>query len=334
MISAQQSFRLIAAGIALCFCIIAIVPATMPEENAPGFAPTPVASDLAMIKKVYAPGEVIPITLTIRNHDKNPLDVSGIPPEVTISIRKNGWEKGIVRRIPGGRDHSVIEPRTEKSWTVIWDQKDEHGMIVKPGVYYLTLNASGHYSYGEVIILPPEGVQIGTLSLDKQSTDYGITTEFQSLILDKEGSHISALIIPALRSGSRNPAPGFSQVSAEYRIDDGPAMNFRDFFIRSQGNDTYEITWQMSPVPCNAEKLQVSITKFDPYQGNWNASINLDSMTTCILANGTPYSRSNFSSSYGQMQTPVNQSPIFQMVPVLALVFYFLIFTKRKNRRL
>lgn len=333
MISAQQSFRLIAAGIALCFCIVAIVPATMPEENEPGFAPTPVASDLAMIKKVYALGEVIPVTLTILNHDENPLDVSGIPPEVTISIRKSGWDKGIVRVIPGGHDHSVIEPRAGKSWTVIWDQKDELGMIVKPGVYYLTLNASGHYSYGEVIILPPEGVQTGTLSLDKQSTGYGITTQFQSLVLDKEGSHISALIIPAPISGSRNPAPGFSQVSAEYRIDDSQAMNFRDFFIRSQGNDTYEITWQMSPVPCNAEKLYVYITKFDPYQGNWNASINLDSITTCILADGSLHSRSNFSSSHTQMQTPVNQSPIPQMVPFIALVFCVL-FTQRKNGKL
>lgn len=289
MIASSHTLRLVICG--LCIALLGFtVPAdAFPDQVQPVPAPTQYSFEPVPAKGVFAYGEIVPVEVVVRNAGEAELNLSGIPPEVTVNLRKSGWNRGTVRTIPAGVDSLILTPGSARTLTIPWDQKDDAGHQVDPGVYYLTIRASGLTADGEVVILPPEGVLVGSVSPRDTVTSTGITARIESIILRDNEGLITIGISPSESSSSRLPAPDLSQVTAEYRIDDRPAMNFRDISEHDPGTGGYEITWKTAPVSCAAHELNVRITSIDPYEGLWNYSIDLDPVSRCVGANGTTW---------------------------------------------
>jgi hypothetical protein len=321
----QRIFRLWIIGLGGFFLIFSMNSCAFPDQVPPGPAPTFLAFEPIISNNVFAYGESSLITTEIRNDGDIPATITGVPPEVVISIRKNGWNRGVVRTIHGGKESLTLGPHSNKRWVIPWDQKDERGTQVQAGVYYLTMNGSGINAYAEIIILKPDGALTGTLSPMQDVTSDGITTRLESVVLHNDEGRVSVLVFPSADSPASATSHGFSQITAEYRVDNGTMMNFRDAFGKSAENGAYEITWQTAPIPCNAKVLNVRATKFDPYQGDWNYSINLDTLSECTTANGTVLSRPDSGFGHDSTSQTPRSSPLPVILPCITLVFVAII---------
>lgn len=307
----------------MIFCIFPVISCALPDPISPVPAPTPLAFEPIMKKEVFAYGEIIPVTAEIRNTGAIPINLTGTPPEIVISARKTGWNRGTIRTIPGGSESPTLGPHANQRWIVSWDQKDDLGMQVQPGVYYLTMNASGMNAYAEVVILSPDGALTGTISPKQNVTSQGITTRLESVVLHENEGRVTAQVILPSTSIHSGSLPGFSQITAEYRVDNGSNMNFRDVSGKILENGVYEITWQTAPIPCSAGVLNVRATKFDPFQGDWNFTVPLDSLSQCTSGNGTTLSREIVIGNPTHLSTsPTPKSaPLPVIIPVLAWGF-------------
>jgi len=279
--------RLLIWGICICLLCFPIISDALPDNTRPVVAPTPLALSPSMTKEVFSYGEITPVILEIRNNGDVPANISGIPPEVVVNLKKTGWNRSTVRTIPAGRENRVIGPGSSCTMMVPWDQKDDRGVQVEPGVYYLAMNASGMNAYDEIVILPPEGVLVGSILPRDTVTSNGIMVQLESVILRENEGLITVRLTNSKESSPQLQAPGLSQVTAQYRIDNRPAAGFRDIFEKDRETGGYEITWKTAPVPCSAKDLNLLVTKFDPYEGVWNFSVNLGVVSKCMSANGT-----------------------------------------------
>jgi len=310
---------LLILGFGMSFWIFPVISCALPDPIQPVPAPTPLAFEPMMKKEVFAYGETIPVTAEIRNDGDVPVNLTGVPPEIVISVRKTGWNRGVVRTIPCGREALTLGPHSNQSWIVSWDQKDDRGAQVQPGVYYLTMNTSGINAYAEVVIQYLDGALTGTISPMQNVTSQGITTRLESVALhEDEGLVTVQVILPPTSINSGLP-PGFSQITAEYRVDNGPMINFRDVSGKILENGAYEITWQTAPIPCSAGVLNIRATKFDPFQGDWNFTVSLDSFSQCTSGNGTTLSREKVTGNPVHLSTsPTPKSaPLPVIIPVI-----------------
>lgn len=274
-------------GIGICLLSFPVISDALSDVTNPAPAPTPLAFDTIMTKKVFAYGATVPVTLEIQNAGDIPANLTRFPPDIIVSTRKTGWDRGTVRTIPAGWDTKIIGPGSTDVITVLWDQKDDRGIQVGPGVYYLVANASGMNAYEEIVILAPEGVLIGSLSPGDRVTSNGIAARLESVVLREDEGLVTVRISPSTDLTGSFPAPGLSQVIAHYQIDDGPVTAFRDISEKDLDKGAYAIVWKTAPVSCNAKELNLQVTKFDPREGFWNFSINLTPLSHCLLANGT-----------------------------------------------
>jgi hypothetical protein len=191
------------------------------------------------------------------------------------------------------------------------------------------MNASGVNTYAEVVIQYPDGALTGTISPMQNVTSRGITTRLESIALHENEGLITISVIPS--SDPRiSGAPGFSQITAEYNVDDGSPVNFRDLSGKYKENGEYEITWRTAPISCTAKVLDIRATKFDPHEGDWNFSINLDSFSGCTFGNGTVFPRVNTWGKPGisSAQTP---APLLVAIMLIGLTFAVIIFVVRKK---
>jgi hypothetical protein len=302
----------------MIFLLFPAISLALPDQIQPIPAPTSLAFEQMITKEVFAYGEIIPITTDIRNDGIVPVNLSGVPPEIVVSVRKTGWNRGVIRTIPGGMETLTLGPHSNQRWIVSWDQKDDWRMQVQPGVYYLTMNASGMNAYAEIIIQYPDGALTGTISPMQNVTSQGITTRLESVALHENEGLITVQVIPPSTFITLGSSPGFSQITAEYRVDNGPPLNFRDVTGKFPENGAYEITWQTAPIPCSANVMNIRATKFDPYRGDWNFSVNLDSLSQCTSGNGTVFPREKVVRNPGFL--PISPTPKSASLPVIIAV--------------
>jgi hypothetical protein len=325
----QKIFYFLIFGFFIFLSLLPVSSLADPDQILPIPAPTSLAFEPNLMKNVFEYGENIPIPSGIRNDGELPANLSGVPPEIVVSIRNTGWDRGIVRTIPAGKESLTLGPHARQSWIVSWDQKDNRGIQVQPGVYYLTMNASGVNTYAEVVIQYPEGALTGTISPMQNITSRGITTRLESIALQENEGQITIRVIPP--SDPRiSGSPGFSQITSEYNVDDGSPVNFRDLSGKYTENGEYEITWRTAPISCNAKVMGIRATKFDPYEGDWNFSINLDSFSLCTSGNGTAFPRVN---TWGKPGISSAQSPlpIVTAILLIGLICAVIIFISKKK---
>ena len=318
-------------GFLIMFWIFPTSSLAYPDQIQPIPAPTSIVFEQNLTKNVFEYSEIIPVSTTLQNDGNVPINLTGIPPEIIVSLRNTGGDRGIVRTIPPGKETMTLGSHARQNWIVSWDQKDDRGMQVQPGVYYLTMNASGVNSYADVVIQYPEGALTGAISPMQTITSSGVMAQLESITLYNNEGLITLMLFPPSYSSHVPESSGFSQITAEYQIDNGSPVNFRDVSGKYTENGEYEITWQTAPISCSARVLNIHATKFDPYEGDWNFSINLDSFSRCTSGNGTIFSRTNAGgktrvSSASSAQT---SAPLPVAIIVTGLAFAAIIFRVR-----
>jgi len=280
------------------------------QIRGPGYspfpAPTPLAMDMAPEQPVYAYGEPVKINITLANAISDTFTFPDFPPDIKISTRKEGWNRGIVRTIRHGDEMRFLQPNNTTSTILIWDQKNDQQAQVNPGVYYLsaqagvvqnvtpdstTITSSFISANSEVIVQYPKGALAGTLYPNVSRTDGDITAKLDSLVLNERGGFVNMTVIaPAPGKGSP-AAPGFSQVTAEYWIDNSTTQDFRMHSSLYSGNGVSYVTWHTAPIPCDAREIHIAATKFDPYRGHWNFTVDCSDISYCAVENDTLFSR-------------------------------------------
>ncbi|MDD5025221.1 MAG: hypothetical protein PHF57_10125 [Methanoregula sp.] len=283
------------------------------QIRGPGYspfpAPTPLAMNMAPEQPVYANGAPVKITISLSNAIADSFTLSDFPPDLEISIRPDGWNKGIVRTLLHGNAGRVLEAHTTTWTTLTWDQRNDQQVQVNPGVYYLTARANFNQDItpdstnvlnsnpgfinarSEVIVQYPQGAMTGTLYPNISVTDGEVTATLDSLELSGNRGTVNMTVhAPKPAEGSLS-APGFSQVTAEYYIDNGTAQDFPDYSSLYTGNGVHHVKWQLAPVPCDARKIHIAVTKFDPYRGHWNFTVDCADILYCTVDNNTPFFR-------------------------------------------
>ncbi|MGD0079080.1 MAG: hypothetical protein ABSB80_00350 [Methanoregula sp.] len=312
------------------------------QIRGPGYspfpAPTPLAMDMSPEKPVYAYGDPVKVTITLSNNIADLFTFPGFPPAIEVSTRPDGWNKGIVRNLSHGEETRILKPHSTTGTILTWDQCNDYQVQVDPGVYYLTAQAKfiqnltrdSTITFGpdpgfmnarsEVIIQYPQGALAGSLYPDTTVTDNEVTATLESLALDERGGFANLTVTaPAPRKGSDSP-PGFSQVTTEYRVDDGTARDFRDTLSSWYGNGVNKVILHLAPVPCDAQKIQIAVTKFDPYRGHWNFTVDTSAIRTCAVDNETLFSREMMlDSSAAKKPAATRPSPLSLIFPIAAL---------------
>lgn len=321
---------LIFSGTLLWFCVIAAPVLAIPSDSldanilqnasqypsgydqirGPGYHPFPAPTPLVMTfepeQPVYAYGEPVKINITIFNAISDTFTFLNFPPEIEISTRPDGWNKGIVRTLPHGDETRILQSNNTTSTIILWDQKNDRQTTVNPGVYYLvahagvvqnvtpgstTIVSSFISANSEVIVQYPQGALSGTLNPGISVTDNDVTATLDSLVFNEQGGFVNmTAITPAPRKGSLF-APGFSQVTAEYWIDNRTAQDFRTYISHYSGNGVNYVTWRTAPVPCDTKEIRITVTKFDPYRGHWNFTVDCTNISRCSVEGDRFFSR-------------------------------------------
>ncbi|HSA38932.1 MAG TPA: hypothetical protein P5013_08620 [Methanoregula sp.] len=280
------------------------------QIRGPGYspfpAPTPLAMDIAPEQPVYAYGEPVKIHITLANAISDTFTFPDFPRVIEISTRPDGWNRGIVRTISHGDQKQILRSNNTTSTIIVWDQQNDQQIPVNPGVYYLSAHSgvvqditpnstsivSSYISaHSEVVVQYPQGALAGTLFPDISVTDGGVTATLDSLVFNERGGFVNMTVYAPKPIADSPAAPGFSQVTAEYSLDNGTPRDFLDYSSFYIGNGTSQVTWWLAPIPCDTRKMHIAVTKFDPYRGHWNFTGDCSDISDCAVDNATPISR-------------------------------------------
>lgn len=308
------------------------------QIRGPGYspfpAPTPLAMDMAPEQPVYAYGAPVKVSISFSNAITDSFTLSDFPPVLEISTRPDGWNKGIVRTLVHGEETRILQPHHTTGTIITWDQKNDQQVQVNPGVYYLTAQARFTQSISpnsttllepnpglidarsKVIVQYPQGALAGSLYPNTTVTDGEVTATLNSIELTGSGGTVNMTVHAPKPAEGSIVAPGFSQVTAEYSIDNGTAQDFLDYSSLYTGNGTRQVTWGLAPVPCDARKMHIAATTFDPYRGHWNFTVDSADIAFCFVDNNTSFSRDMLLNTY----YPVKESATTQPAP-LSLTF-------------
>jgi len=309
------------------------------QIRGPGYspfpAPTPLAMDMAPEQPVSAYGKPVKINITLSNAISDTFTFPDFPPDIEISTRPEGWNRGIVRTIRHGDEMQILRPNRTTSTILIWDQKNDQQAQVNPGVYYLsaqagivqnvtpdstTITSSFISANSEVIVQYPQGALAGTLYPNVSVKDGNVTAKLDSLVLNERGGIVNMTVI-APAPGKGSPAvPGFSQVTAEYWIDNRTAQDFRMYSSLYSGNGVNHVTWHTAPIPCDAREIRIAATKFDPYRGHWNFTADCSGISYCAVENDTLSSREATVDAFRKNKPEPTQPSPFPLAFTLAAI--------------
>jgi hypothetical protein len=309
------------------------------QIRGPGYspfpAPTPLAMDIAPEQPVYASGEPVKIHITLANAISDTFTFPDFPPSIEISTRPEGWNRGVVRTIPHGDEKRILRSNNTASTILIWDQKNDQHAPVNPGVYYLstytavvqdiapnsTSIVSSYISANsEVIVQYLQGALAGSLYPNTTVTDGEVTATLDSLQLTGSSGTVTMTVHAPKPAESSIAAPGFSQVTAEYSIDNGTALDFLDYLSLYTDNGTSQITWRLAPVPCDARNLHIAVTKFDPYRGHWNFTVDCTNISQCTVDNTTLFSRQLMPDTHLVKETVTTHPAPLSVIPAIAVL--------------
>jgi hypothetical protein len=323
----------------------------------PGYSPfpgpTPLVMDMAPEQPVYASGAPVKVNISLSNGITDLFTLSDFPPVLEISTRPDGWNKGIVRTLLHGEETQILQPHHTTSTIIMWDQKNDQQIQVNPGVYYLVAQARFTQNImpnsttilepnpgliearSKVIVQYPQGALAGSLYPNITVTDGEVTATLDSLKLTGSGGMVNMTVHAPKPAEGSIAAPGFFQVTAEYSIDNGTAQNYLDWSSLYTGNGTSQVTWQLAPVPCDARKMHITVTTFDPYRGHWNFTVDSADIPFCSVDNNTPFSRDMLLDIYYPVKEPTttHHTPLPATLVILAIGCITIIAAIRKQRR-
>ncbi len=265
--------------------------------------------ELVPSKTTYLPGEPIEMQVTLTNDSSgkvDPVAVEPYPPVIYIVIPGETPEANkLIKTFPTGSDQKTLAMGEEASYSLNWDQKDDQGQQVAPGWYFyefkynVIIPGMGRMGSGGAdrafLIRYPQGAMQKTLTLNQTQTVRefpfaNIDGNKQSIDLEVtlEQVEMSALGVSflAVAKSAHNPVSGYNNPAwmngfrqAQYVVDgtvkDARAANTRfldsGIELRWGNNDAY-----LDPVPADAKKLTLVITRLGDWQGRLEFPIPLN----------------------------------------------------------
>jgi hypothetical protein len=325
----KNKSRIISILITLVFflniCIIGVGSAGPGPSVVLSLGPSHPPASLTSDVSVYSSGEPVMLNISLKNEGPGPVTILGVPPRMGIN-HMGGADIRTYQRTNSAR---VLRDGELYETVLIWDQKDEQGRQVDPGVY--TIGVYSLYSPGDnggiwdlsgaiqrtgttkVLIESSGGFLQKNLSMVQTQLDNGVTATLVSVNCSAMKGTVSFNVeIPEKkidvtpRPAGLIPCDVSAYPVASYRIDNGSARNFLDmnYICDTSPSQVHKVTMIFEPLPADAKTLEINVSKFGNHEGTWNYRIDFT----------TPASDQT-----GRDST--KPSPLPVAIPVVILVF-------------
>jgi hypothetical protein len=246
----------------------------------------------------YSYGEPVILNISLVNSGSGSITVMGTPPLMGIrhtegsDFRKYSRSKTAIK-LPAGQSYDT---------KLTWDQKDENGEQVVPGIYiigvyylYSTEDNGENFDLSNVkqctrtakiLIQPPQGTMQKKLYPHNTKQDNGVRATLVSLECNRtKGVFTFDVEIPEKeidltpRPTGLVPCEFSIYPTAQYRIDNGKIKDFQDFYwtCDTGPSQVHVVTMISEPLPADAKNMEIKVTKFGNHEGRWNYYINFSS---------------------------------------------------------
>ncbi|MBP2132389.1 hypothetical protein J2128_000310 [Methanomicrobium sp. W14] len=274
---------------------------------------TCVPDEYATHLPVYPYKEEVMVNVTLFNDGPGPVTIMGAPPLMKIIKNDDGSD---VRRYQRSDEVLVLSEGKSYETLLTWDQKNDSGNQVGPGVYTIgvyflyspednggiwdTSNLRRKNGIKEIIVSSPEGVLTGNFTFDDVKKDSGVTSSLVSLNCTQKRGVVSFNVEIPEKKVDATPRPeGLvpCDVSAYpegmYRINGGEWKNFLDinWFCDTGPSQVHRIHMISGPVFADTETMDIKITQFGHHKGKWDYHIRFSSengSTTAVSAPSEP----------------------------------------------
>lgn len=267
--------------------IISVDMVLTPSHSSPEFSLQP---------PLYNFSEPVEVNVTLTNRGSGPVTIIGYPPRSGISYRS----QQDFRTFNRSGETLVLTPDQSTAFTVRWDQKDETGHQVEPGLYMIAVyflladNGTGSYDLShiepysrslEVMILPKTGAYQGDIIVKKSITGNNITATLESIQLSNTSGKANITIqvpekIPYMvhhQGWIRCYADDYLP-EARYSLDHTVS---REFTTTSMACDprldpgVIHMTYLFEPVPADAKTLEINLTSTGTVPWSCTYQVNL-----------------------------------------------------------
>jgi len=245
-------------------------------------------------------GENVSIDVIFENRGVAPVVIDNFPPAFLMKDRADiSIPSRIKRTYLRGDDTTTIQPGDRIVHTIDWDQRDNPGFLVGPGIYLLEITDVMQYdgetenvyrgSIGreitEITVRPAGGSLERSIVANQAVTNGTITITLESI--HAKTDHVE-LVFSALadspgyvavmddgREWTHVLSPEYEPLHGFYRIDDG-MMRYL-WKVESTGGQDYRYRYRCSiePLPRDVQSITVTIDGFGPVPGLWDYHITL-----------------------------------------------------------
>jgi hypothetical protein len=253
-----------------------------PAEVPPGPADRPLQITIVPEPEGYPPGQPVKIQLLFSDIGPETITINGFPPEIEIISRE--WKT--VCSSGAGSGSFQLKPGETKTFILTWNQQDEDGNQVRPGLYrpegeniiYVRDESqrTTKVNFGSTwfIIRYPQGAMEKTIEPDLTQTVDGVTIRLEKVEMSSEGMTVRCFAVLPYNTSSSDPSAW-----AEYSFD-GVTRDAGHSGYGAQG-DGYRLVWGpesalLDPVPGDAGELTFAITEFRGLKGPWVFRIPLE----------------------------------------------------------
>ncbi|MBN2239135.1 MAG: hypothetical protein JW712_05125 [Dehalococcoidales bacterium] len=252
------------------------------EGPPPGPAERPLEVTTTARESGYLPGETIEIPIEFSNIGEEPISLDRFPPEIQLLSRE--WKA--VKSFEPGSESLRLKPGNEKTYTLTWNQLDDTGTQVSPGLYMVDVKnvvytreesertTRANFGSSWLRINYPQGAMEKTIEVSRSRTVNGITITLERIELSAEGTVFHCFFVPPDGFLTSDP-DGY----AEYSVDG----EFRDAGHNGWGtrDDGFRLIWgssdlPLNPVPSDAGLITFTITELNGQNGPWEFSVQLE----------------------------------------------------------
>jgi hypothetical protein len=289
-----------------------------PNHISPVFSPQP---------PLYDFGEPVLVNVTLINRGPGPITIIGYPPRTGISYRNQQDFRTFKRSC----ETLVLGTDQSTSFPVIWDQNDEHGKPVDPGLYtivvYFLLTENGNGSYDlshlkpysrtvDVIVLPESGALTADIPVNLTQVIDNVSVTLESINLTNTTGQVHVTFqVPEDIPYQTHPTGwkmcylDFISVEAQYTIDHLIPRQLSDPGVNCYPPHSFQSVYELDPVPADAQELEINLTVSGSHRGSRIFHVNL-----------TPYSASSGKSSGSSYPlSPSRPAPVPVTVAILAI---------------
>ena len=245
-------------------------------------------------------GENVSIDVIFENRGVAPVVIDNFPPAFLMKDRADiSIPTRIKRTYLRGDDTSTIQPGDRIVHTIDWDQRDNPGFLVGPGIYLLEITDVMHYdgetesvyhgSIGreitEITVRPAGGSLERSIVANQAVTNETITITLE--IINAKTDYVELLfsahahgpdyvsVMDDGRKWTHVLSPEYEPLRGFYRIDDG-RMRYL-WKVESTGGQDYQYGYRciIEPLPRDVRSITVTIDGFGPVTGLWDYPIPL-----------------------------------------------------------